>query len=122
MLRKIASFFPDERMLYLLNQFDLKPNITRAEFDVAWADFAAHLVSTELAAEVGPILERQHASGFDTDAARPQSMFAVIRFADDAQADKAWQAIETATEPLGTLHRNVFRLVHDPVFSFWKQG
>ena len=106
-------------MPQLLNQFDLKPTVTREAFDTAWAAFAAYLIEADLAADVGPVLDRQPASGYDTDEDRVQSMLAVIRFADQAQADRAWTAIESHAAPLGSLHRAVFRLVHDPIFTFW---
>lgn len=106
-------------MPQLLNQFDLKPQIERARFDVAWAAFIAHLIDTDLAVGAGPVMTRHPDSGFDTDVDRRQSLLAVIRFRDHAQAEAAWTAIESNVQPLARLHRTVFAMVHDAVFTFW---
>ncbi|MDU8943644.1 DUF6614 family protein [Ovoidimarina sediminis] len=108
-------------MPQLLNQFDLKPGVTRARFDAAWEAFIAHLLAQDLAVSGGPLMARQPGSGFDTDSAREYSLMGLIAFRDQAQADAAWEAIETRAEPLGQLHRAVFALVHDPVFTFWTE-
>ena len=109
-----------ESLRKLLNQFDLKPGIDRARFDTAWAPFIAHLVETDLAVDAGPLMTRYPDSGFDTDTDRAQSLLALIRFRDHAQANAAWAAIEQEVQPLARLHCTVFALVHDAVFTFWE--
>ena len=104
----------------LLNLFSLKPSVKRAAFEEAWDAFATYLVEANLAVECGPLRDRVHASGYDTDADRAHSLMAVIAFRDQAQADAAWAAIEANKPPLAPLHRAVFARVHDPVFTFWK--
>jgi hypothetical protein len=106
-------------MPQLVSQFELRTGIARTTFDAAWRAFAAHLLSSGLAAEVGPVQNRRASSGFDTDAMREQSIMTVIRFADQTQADTAWAAIEECREPLAGFHQDVIQLVHDPVFTFW---
>lgn len=106
----------------LLNQFDLKPGVDRSRFDAAWAAFADHLVAHGLAQSVGPLFTRQPDSGYDTDEARGHMLMVVITFADRAQADTAWDAIEARAQPMGRLHAGVFGLVHDPVFTFWRKS
>lgn len=108
-------------MPQLLSQFDLKPGVTQDRFDAAWAAFVDHLMSQDLAVSGGPLMRRQPESGFDTDAERSHRLIAPIAFRDQAQADAAWKAIETLAEPLGQLHRAVFALVRDPVFTFWDE-
>ncbi|MEO1198670.1 MAG: hypothetical protein AAFX39_05480 [Pseudomonadota bacterium] len=109
-------------MPQLLSQFDLKPRVQRARFDLAWAEFIAYLVDNDLAVSGGPIFSRQPDSGYDTDTERSHRLMAVICFRNQAQADAAWAAIEAETAPLSILHRRVFGLVHDPVFTFWSEG
>lgn len=109
-------------MHQLLNIFDLKPGVRRDKLDRAWAAFTAHLVETELALSGSPVMDRARPSGFDTDDARGHAFMAVISFRDKAQADAAWAAIEARAEPLGRLHRTLFAMVHDPVFTFWSEG
>lgn len=109
-------------MLQLLNQFDLKPGVTRAQFDAAWAVFVDHIVDTDLAVSGGPIFQRRPDSGYDTDELRSHQLMAAIAFRDQAQADAAWAAIEERAEPLGRLHRAVIALIHDPVFTFWSES
>lgn len=109
-------------MHQLLNQFDLKPGVTRARFDAAWKSFVDHLIAQNWAVSAGPVFTRQPGSGYDTDEVRSHQLMAVISFRNQAQADAAWVAIETRVEPLGRLHRAVFSLVHDPVFTFWQEG
>ncbi|MEX0339185.1 MAG: DUF6614 family protein [Arenibacterium sp.] len=106
-------------MPQLVNQFDLKPYIERARFDKAWDLFISYLIETDLAIGAGPVMTRHHDSGFDTDAQRDHRFLALIRFRDHAQADAAWAAIESKAEPLAKLHRTVFAMVHNPVFTFW---
>ena len=106
-------------MPQLLNQFDLKPQIDRARFDAAWGPFIAHLIDMDLAVGAGPLMTRHPDSGFDTDEERGQSLLALIQFRDHAQADAAWAAIEGNVQPLARLHRTVFAMVHDAVFTFW---
>lgn len=106
-------------MPQLLNQFDLKPQIDRARFDAAWAPFIAHLIDTDLAVGAGPLMTRHPDSGFDTDEERRQSLLALIQFRDHAQADAAWAAIESNVQPLAHLHRTVFAMVHNAIFTFW---
>jgi len=106
-------------MPQLLNQFDLKPQVDRARFDQAWAPFIAHLIETDLAISAGPVMTRHADSGFDTDAEREQQVLALIHFRDHAQADAAWAAIEDDVQPLARLHRTVFAMVHNAVFTFW---
>lgn len=108
-------------MPQLLSHFDLKPGVTQDRFDAAWAAFVEHLKSRDLAVYGGPLLTRQPDSGFDTDAERGHKLIGLIAFRDQAQADAAWNAIETLAEPLGQLHRAVFALVSDPVFTFWNE-
>lgn len=108
-------------MPQLLNQFDLRPGITRARFEAAWHPFIAHLVERGLATGAGPILTRQAESGFDTDEARGQTLMALIHFADAVQARAAWDAIEADQRPLCTLHRKVFAMVANPVFTYWEE-
>ena len=109
-------------MRQLVNQFDLKPGVPQERFDAAWAAFVDHLIKEGWAEAVGPVYSRHPDSGYDTDEARSHRLMAVITFRDQAQADAAWNAIETRQEPLGKLHRAVFGLVHDPVFTFWSAG
>ena len=104
----------------LLNHFDLKPGVDRASFDAAWAKFAQHLIATDIAVDVGSLFTRQPDSGYDTDEARAHTLMSVITFRDQAQADRAWNAIETRAQPMDKLHANVFGKVHDAVFTFWK--
>lgn len=106
-------------MPQLLSQFDLKPGVAPAQFEGAWAAFADHLLAEEHAIGVGPLMSRRAESGFDTDDARGHRFMALITFRDQAQADAAWAAIEARLEPFDRLHRAVFALVHDPVFTFW---
>ena len=106
-------------MPHLLNQFDLKPQVARARFDDAWTPFIAQLIETDLAIGASPVMTRHADSGFDTDADRQQGLMALISFRDHAQADAAWAAIEGNVQPLARLHRTVFALVHDAVFTFW---
>lgn len=108
-------------MHQLVNQFDLKPGVKRDRFDAAWAAFAEHLITQDWAVSCGPLFARQPDSGYDTDEERGHRLMSVIAFRDQAQADAAWEAIETRVEPLGRLHRAVFSLVHDPVFTFWHE-
>ncbi|MEM6374897.1 MAG: DUF6614 family protein [Pseudomonadota bacterium] len=109
-------------MHQLLNIFDLKPGIHRAKLDRAWEAFITHLVCTDLAVSSSPVMARTRPSGFDTDEERGHAFMAVISFRDRAQADAAWAAIEARAEPLGRLHRSLFAMVHDPVFTFWSIG
>lgn len=106
-------------MPHLLNHFDLKPQVDRARFDAAWAPFIAHLIEADLALGAGPLMIRHPESGFDTDTERGQRLLALIHFRDHAQADAAWAAIEHDVQPLARLHRTVFAMVHDAVFTFW---
>jgi len=106
-------------MHQLLNVFDLKPGVRRDKLDRAWAAFIAHLLETDLAVSSSPLMDRTRPSGFDTDEERGHAFMAVISFRDKAQADAAWDAIEARVEPLGRLHRSLFAMVHDPVFTFW---
>ena len=108
-------------MPQLLNQFDLKPGITRARFDAAWAPFIAHLVDVDLAIGAGPVMTRFSDTGFDTDYERGQCLLVFIRFRDHAQADAAWDAIEADQKPLCTHHRKVFAMVDDAIFTFWNE-
>lgn len=107
-------------MPHLLNQFDLKPGIARAQFDSAWRPFIDHLIERDLALGAGPIMSRQTSSGFDTDEERSQSLLALLQFRDHAQAQAAWDAIEQNDQPLAQLHRTVFAMVHNPIFTFWE--
>lgn len=106
-------------MHQLLNIFDLKPGVRREKLDRAWDAFVSHLLDTDLAVSSSPVMDRTRPSGFDTDEDRDHAFMAVISFRDRAQADAAWDAIETRIEPLGRLHRSLFAMVHDPVFTFW---
>ena len=106
-------------MPYLLNQFTLKPNVSRERFDTAWAAFIDHLVTEDLARGSTPNYVRHANSGFDTDEGRDHQIMSLISFRDQAQADAAWDAIETRAKPLDRLHVAVFALVHEPVFTFW---
>lgn len=108
-------------MPQLLNQFDLKPGVTQERFDTVWTAFIEHLIAEDLAISGGPLMMRRPESGFDTDEARTHRLMALITFRDQAQADTAWDAIETRAAPLCDLHRAVFALVHDPVFTFWTE-
>lgn len=107
-------------MHHLVSQFDLKPGVSRARFDAAWAAFGAHLIEMDLASQVGPIMARCPASGFDTDDVRSHALLSIIWFRDGDQADAAWAAIEARQAPMDGFHRDVFALVHDPVFTFWR--
>ncbi|MEX0281193.1 MAG: hypothetical protein AB3N13_08400 [Arenibacterium sp.] len=104
----------------LLNLFNLKPSVDRAEFERAWQAFGEYLESADLAAECGAVKDRVPTSGYDTDTERAHILMAVITFRDQAQADAAWAAIEANAPPLAPLHRAVFARVHDPVFTFWQ--
>ena len=105
----------------LLNQFDLKPAVTVERFEEAWGAFVDCLVKNGLAVASTPLCARVPESGYDTDEERRHALMAVIDFRDQPQADAAWTAIEGRIEPLGSLHREVISLVHDPVFSFWSE-
>ncbi|WP_164662169.1 hypothetical protein [Tropicibacter sp. Alg240-R139] len=105
----------------LLNQFDLKPSVELEVFEQAWNSFVDVLISSGLAKKGTPLCQRVPSSGYDTDEERQHSLMAVIEFRDQAQADRAWAAIEDRIEPLGQSHRRVISLVHDPVFTFWAE-
>ncbi|MEM7440104.1 MAG: DUF6614 family protein [Pseudomonadota bacterium] len=109
-----------QAMPQLVNQFDLKSTVDRTKFDAAWHAFVDELVATDLATGATPMMQRQADSGFDTDDKRGHQLFSIIHFRDQAQADAAWAAIEDRVEPLGRLHRTVFAMVHNPVFTFWR--
>lgn len=108
-------------MHQLLNIFDLKPGVRREKLNRAWDAFISHLLATDLAVSSSPVMDRTRPSGFDTDEERGHAFMAVISFRDKAQADAAWDAIETRVEPLGRLHRSLFAMVDDPVFTFWSE-
>ena len=106
-------------MRMLLNQFDLKPQVQPERFAQAWAQFSDALIAADLAAEVTPLMTRARPSGYDTDDERPHTHLAFIYFRDAAQADAAWQAIETDAAAIGPSHRKVIGLVTNAVFTFW---
>ena len=103
----------------LLNQFDLKPDVTVESFEKAWHAFVDCLVENDLAATGKTLCTRVPESGCDTDEGRNHALMAVIEFRNQTQADAAWAAIEDRIKPLDRLHRGVTLLVHDPVFTFW---
>lgn len=105
----------------LLNQFDLKPSVELEVFEQAWSNFVDVLITSGLAEKGAPLCQRIPSSGYDTDEMRHHTLMAVIEFRDQAQADRAWEAIEDRIEPLGQSHRKVISLVHDPVFTFWAE-
>ncbi|MEM1006778.1 MAG: hypothetical protein AAGB28_11315 [Pseudomonadota bacterium] len=109
-------------MLQLLNQFDLKPSVTRDRFEAAWQAFVDHLIASDAALSGGPVFVRCPQSGYDTDEERGHRFLALIVFRDQDQADATWAAIEDRAEPIGRLHHAVISLVHDPVFTFWARN
>ncbi|MEM8728955.1 MAG: DUF6614 family protein [Pseudomonadota bacterium] len=108
-----------DTMPMLVSQFNLKPGVTAGSFETAWKAFVAELTALDLAVGSSALMSRQKDSGFDTDAPRDHRFMTLIRFSDQAQADLAWTAIETADPRIGRTHVGVLALVEDPVFTFW---
>ena len=86
-------------MFHMLTCFNLKDEISIAEFGDSLARFSSHLVSLDLLHETGPIGRRQRHPIMDTDSERDHEYFFIMSFRDRAQCDEAVKHIlEKKTE------------------------
>ncbi|MEM1276585.1 MAG: hypothetical protein AAGH74_08665 [Pseudomonadota bacterium] len=80
----------------------------------------AHLIAQDLAVSSSPIAGRRTDTGLDTDEERDHTFFVIMSFRDRAQSEAAWDEIEPRKQPTDKLHRAVFALVRDPIFTCWE--
>ncbi len=107
-------------MFHMLTAFNLAPGVSEALFRDRYDAFVAHMVELGLAEGSDPVAVRRPGSPLDTDTDRPQHYFALMHFADQAQADRAYDWIKAQQAPSAGIHREVFSLARDLVFLAWE--
>ena len=106
-------------MFRMLTTFDLEPGTTIDEFRARLEQLTRHLVDLDLVDSVGPIGRRQRHDVMDTDAARDHEYAFLMNFRDRAQCDRSVEYIYAGSEPADSIHRSVYGVIRNPVFSCW---
>lgn len=109
-------------MFHMHTSFDLIEGAEVAQFAEVWARFLQSLQERDLVHGAGPLARRRSDTPLDTDGERRQGFFVVMSFRDRAQADLAYARIAGRSAPADGLHRAVFALVRDPIFSCWEDA
>ena len=107
-------------MFHMLSCFNLQPETSIDEFQLAFAKFATHLKDSGFIHSTGPIGRRQSDTIMDTDSERDHEYFVVMSFEDRAQCDRSVEYILPHKEPADSIHKAVYSKVADPVFICWE--
>lgn len=106
-------------MYHMLTAFNLAAGTDPQAFCDRYDAFVAHMVELGLALGSDPVARRDPASPLDTATGLPQRYFALMHFADRAQADRAYDRIKRRWAPSAGIHAGVFTLADDMLFLAW---
>lgn len=107
-------------MIHMLSCFNLKPEMTAAEFRQSVADFTAHLERLDLIQSTDPIGRRVRDTILDTDNERDHEYFFIMSFRDRDHADRAVKHILAHKEPGDAIHKAVYANIKDQIFVCWE--
>jgi len=107
-------------MFQMLTCFDLKPEISLADFQHSLSEYTAYMHGLDLVESNGPIGLRQSDTIMDTDSERDHNYFTLMHFRDRTQCDKAVDYIKTHQEPGKSIHKEVYSKVQNPIFICWQ--
>ena len=74
----------------------------------------------DLVVETGQVAERRRHPIMDTDDARSHQYFFTMSFRDVAQCDAAVRHIQAHHADPDQIHRAVYGLIVDPIFTCWE--
>ena len=107
-------------MFHMLSCFDLKPNVTIAEFQQSIARFTSHMQELGTVESISSIGRRQRHPIMDTDSDRDHEYFFILSFRDREQCDQAIDQIMPHEDPVETMHEAISSKIADPVFICWE--
>ena len=107
-------------MFHMLSSFNLASEVDRQDFARRLGALGDLLVAKDLVVSVGSINRRQRHPVMDTDQRDHQYSF-VMTFRDREQCDVAVAEMYRDTEPLASVHKSVYGIIEDPVFSCWQE-
>ena len=107
-------------MFQMLTCFDLKPEISLADFQQSLIEYTAYMHGLDLVDSNGPIGLRQSDTIMDTDDERNHSYFMIMYFRDREQCDNAVTYIEAHKEPGDSIHKELYSKVQNPIFICWQ--
>lgn len=107
-------------MYYMHTSFDLADGVGIDEFRSALQKFAGHMRQLGLVVETGQVAERRRHPIMDTDDARKHRYFFAMSFRDVEQCDAAVKHIQAEHPDSDQIHRSVYGLIVDPIFSAWE--
>ncbi len=107
-------------MFHMLTSFNLQPSASLDEFQQFLRQFTAHLKKIGLLDSTGAVGRRQRHPIMDTDDDRDHEFYFTMSFQDRAQCDHAVDYIYGKQEPVESVHKSMYALVKDPIFTCWE--
>lgn len=107
-------------MFHMLTCFNLGPDRSIEEFEVALTRFGDHMRERGLVDTVGRIGRRRRDTILDTDEQRHQKYFFILSFRNRKQCDRAIAVIDSRREPEKSFHRVAYAMITEAVFTCWE--